>query len=616
MKISVRRCRPSKLTVAAMIIFGCVLADACSGSPNHAPVGTTVATAALQSAPASAPSTTAAFPSGPVKDFGHAQPAVPAVARLGWLDGPSVEPGIRMKSDGLVRWQGPEADGQAVLLPDGSYRWIGLDGSTVGCVLLPSTGGKRRSCVGMDGAGNTAVTMGPDARRTLYGRDGHLIGQFDRSGARIGSIGSAPTRATAIAASGVDLPGLVDFATSRQPFAGGVTGDPHLITAGGIRVNMQQAGDFEARSDDHARHIQIRTEMMPYQTDVSYVTAVAVAVPGHRIEFLLDGTVSIDGAPVRSAASFLQLAVGDGLQLGRWPADAAGVVDSTLLWPDGSTISVAADSSLGLTVITRLSRRPAMGLFGDVTAPVDAVVAPATVTRNAQLPDADPPGPGGDFRGRSGPAAESSDSVVSSWRVPAANSLLSGSAPRTEPFAGSAPTSPTATRAAQRACAAAGLVDQRDVFACVFDVARTGDDGYVSGNAELARAATPSQLPAILAARWPGLVLGSTASSLPLNLGVQLDTTLSAGGRRLYRLTLARPTSVSITAAACPHAPGNEAPEGVAALRLFDVWGSAVSGRQADCGSGNTGLLPGGTYYLLLAGPTAGPSARFKLRVG
>jgi hypothetical protein len=154
------------------------------------------------------------------------------------------------------------------------------------------------------------------------------------------------------------------------------------------------------------------------------------------------------------------------------------------------------------------------------------------------------------------------------------------------------------------------------VFACVFDVARTGDDGYVSGNAELAAAATPPQIPAILAASWPGLVLGSTASPVPLNLGAQLDTAVSAAGRRLYRLTLARPTSVSITAAACPHAQGNEAPQGAAALRLFDVWGRAVSGRQADCGSGHTGLLARGTYYLLLAGPTAGPSARFKLRVG
>jgi hypothetical protein len=197
-----------------------------------------------------------------------------------------------------------------------------------------------------------------------------------------------------------------------------------------------------------------------------------------------------------------------------------------------------------------------------------------------------------------------------------ANSLLSGSEPQAGPSGGSQQTSPTATRAAQRVCAAAGLANPQDVFACIFDVARTGDDGYVLRDAELAMAAAPSPLPAILASTWPGLVLGTPVSSLPLSLGTQLDTTVSAGGRRLYRISLDRPTTVSITAAACRHPDGDEAPEDAAALRLFDAQGSAVSGRRADCGSWHTGQLAGGTYYLLLAGPTAGAGARFVLRVG
>ena len=621
----VRRCRPDRLTRAALIFVGCLLANACSGSPTHPPVRTTVTTTGSQSAPAPASTITAAPPSVLVRMPLAAQPAVPAVVRLGWLDGASTEPGIRIKSDGFVRWQGPEPGGQALLLPGGSYRWIGVDGSTVGCVVLPSVAGGQRSCVGIDSSGDTALTRGPDSRRTVYGPDGHLIGEFDRSGARVGPGAPAQTRAAAIAASGVDLPELVDFATSAQPFAGGVTGDPHLITAGGIRVSTQQAGDFEARAGDRASQIQIRTEMMPYQTDVSYVTAVAVAVPGHRIEFTLNGTVSIDGAPIASAGSFLQVPVGDGLQIGRWPPDGGGVVDATLLWPDGSTVSVAADPSLGLTVITRAPHRPAAGLFGDTTAPVHDVPAPATTTHNPQIPDADAPGPEGDFLARSGSVAASSEAVVGSWRVPAADSLLSGSVPRAEPSAGSAQISPTATRAAQRACAAAGLANLQDVFACVFDVARTGDDGYVFRDAELAMAAAPSPLPAVLASTWPGLVLGTAVSALPLSLGAQLDTTVPAGDRRLYRINLERPTTVSITAAACPHPhesgtpehpDGDEAAEGAAALRLFDVQGNAVSGRRTDCGSWHTGQLAGGTYYLVLAGPTAGAGARFELRVG
>src|ERR1700712_2964160 len=98
MVTSARRCRPDRLTIAALIIVGCLLFDACSGSPTHPPAGATVITTSSPSAPPPAPTTSATAPSAPDDSSVPALPALPAVVRLGWLDGASPEPGIRIKS--------------------------------------------------------------------------------------------------------------------------------------------------------------------------------------------------------------------------------------------------------------------------------------------------------------------------------------------------------------------------------------------------------------------------------------------------------------------------------------------------------------------------------------
>jgi hypothetical protein len=534
------------------------------------------------------------------------------VVALGWLDGISPEPAIRVPSVGFVRWKGSEPGEQAELLPDGSYRWVGPDGSVVSCVAPSSAGRRQLRCVGMDNAGDTAVTDGAGGPRLVYGPDGRWLGRFESSGVRMPVGGTPLAMAKAVQGTGVDMASLVDFATRQQPFSGGVAGDPHLITAGRLRVSTQRAGDFLARTGDPAHQIQIRTAAMPYQTDASYVTAAAVGVPGHRIEFVLSGALSVDGKVVDGSGGFRQISVPDGPTLGLWPPDADGVVDAAVLWSDGSTVAMSADSSLGLTVISHIARGAATGLFGGNTE--DSVVPSTSVTTTPDLPDAGPRSARGDFLGRPGlPSDASLDQVVDSWRVPPGQSLLTGDTPVAQPTA-SAAISPAATLAAEKTCVTGPMAESDDLAACVFDVARTGDDGYVVHDGELATAATGSKLPTLLAAGWPALVLGTATSPQSLDLGSQIEAPVPASGRRLYRLTLTTSQVLTIAATPCGRAVGGLAPGG-AALRLFDAAGNAVSARQS-CGTAKTEELAAGTYFLVLAGPTVGSAAAFRVRVG
>ncbi len=602
--------------LVGLVAISCVVATGCSSHQTRQPSGTAAPRPATASiAP---PSESSGLPQTPPVTGMNSPvtaPRFPPVAALGWLAGVSAEPAIRVPEDGFVRWQGAEPGEQAELLPDGGYRWVGPDGSMVGCVAPPAAGRRHLKCVGVDGAGDTAITDGASGPRAVYGADGGFLGQYDSSGARVVTNRAPSPLGEAIAASGVDMASLVDFATRQQPFAGGIAGDPHLITAGGIRVSTQRSGDFEARAGDPAHLIQIRTEAMPYQTDVSYVTAAAVGVPGHRIEVSLSGRVSVDGTAMGPSGTFQQISLSDGPTLGVWPPDADGVVDATVLWPDGATVSMTADSSLGLTVTARLPRSPAAGLFGAATPANAGGVSTPTAS---SLPTPDLPGAlaRGDFLARSGASGSVSvDQVIDSWRVAPGQSLLSGPAPVLQPSVSPAAISAAAMSAAEKSCAAGKMDGVEDLAACIFDVARTGDDGYVVRDGALAVAATPSKVPARLAATWPALVLGPSGSPAALELGSQVDGIVAAGSRRLYRLTLGASERLTIAMPACGKGGDGALPQGGAALRLFDGLGTAVSARQALCGTSLTDQLAAGTYYLVVAGPTAGPNASFRVRV-
>jgi len=555
-------------------------------------------------------------------------PTVPAAVLLSWLDGVSSAPAIRRAGSGFTLWQGTVPGEQAQLLADGGYRWRNAAGAFVGCAASPAGRRGRPGCVGVDPAGEVAIvdgastTTGP-GNRILFGSDGRWQGDFDSTGVLITGAHPVQSLAQEIIASGIDMAALVDFATRAAPFAGGVTGDPHLITAGGERVSSMQAGDFQARTDDPVHQIQLRVEVMPYRTDVAYVTAAAVGFNGHRVEFQRTGRLLVDDDPMPADGKFRQYPIQGGSTVGWWPPDAAGIAYGVVLWPDGSTVSIGADAALGMSVFAQLPTSQVGGLFGtrdagvgpspagSLSEPTPTSTSIAPIAGSATIPRLPT-----DFRARPGVAvATSVEAIVASWRVKAGESLFA------EPLIPAALTqaavvSPVAIAVAQNYCNTAGMTNPADTAACVFDVARTGDQGYVANNAQLAAAATQRVAAPSIALDWPALQLGAVSTATQLALGAEFKAAIAPRDRQVYLFTLDGSTAVTVKTSGCAGGVAAKAlPIGSAALRVFDGTGRAVSGRSGPCGRVDTEVLPAGSYYLLLAGGSAGGQQIFTLKV-
>jgi len=595
------------------------LVTACSGGASTAPTGpasTAASSSALQPSTASV-RLTGEGGAPTITSASVPQPAFPAAVGLSWLNGMSSESAIRVVDDEIVRWQSARSGEQAELLPGGAYRWVGPDGSMVACSAPDRKVGPGLGlrCVAVDAAGDTAVTVAAKGPRAVYGPDGRWLGSFDVNGVRLRTRQPAGPLRRQIAGSGVDMASLVEFATRRQPFAGGVTGDPHVITSGGRRLSTQTTGDFHARLGDPTHPIQIRTQAVPYQPDLSFVTSVAVGVPDDRVEFHRTGQLEIDGVPVSSSTAFEQIPMSGGQQIGLWPPNAAGQVAAVVLWPDGSTVAMTADSALGLTVIASLPRGSATGLFGSAARSSSFESGGTGELPTPAAPDPFAGDQPGDLVSRSGALTAPVDQVVESWRVRAGESLFSDlpeAAPAPRP---PVPIDPAAAKAAQKYCAVHTISNAEDLAACIFDVARTGDQGYVAHHSELARAAARRAFPSALAGQWPGLVLIAGSSAQAYEPGRVIDVTVEAGMSRLYRFTLVNPVKLAIKAGGCGHESAKVAEQGAAALRLFDSSGHPVSARGAICGITRTQVLPPGVYHLLLAGPETGPPAPASVRV-
>lgn len=501
------------------------------------------------------------------------------------LSGEAVGPGVTIGVGDRMLWQGPTPGEYATTAADG-YRWFGADGSMVGCT-------PAKACVGIDAVGHIVVTTAGTSPRLVFQPDGTLLGRFAPDGTPATAPEPAPDMATVIEQSGVDLAALLDEGTRRLPFAGAAGGDPHLITAGGVRYTSQTTGQFIARGGDAAHRIQLQLEPMAHREDVSLVTSVAIGALAHRIVLTMAGDLTVDGVQARSNDAFQQLSYVDNVAVGLWRRTADGVVRAVVAWPDGGTVVMSANPALGMTVVATLPPdSAAQGLFGSGQRGSDA-----------------------DLVGRDGSAADAKGAMAS-WVTQAGELLFPAPVEPTAGFPRVQPTlDPGAVAAADAACGAAGLTQAQDRAACVFDMGLIGDPGFVKDHVTMAVPAARTTLPRSVAEHWPALLPGAIAGAPRLPSGGLIDVILPAAGQQAFQVGLDREGTVALVhAQGCPDASAR--PElGQAAMRLFDFAGRPVSDRLKLCGHETIGPLPAGDYTLVVANNLTGEPTRVRVQL-
>ncbi|MGK2851533.1 MAG: VWD domain-containing protein [Candidatus Limnocylindrales bacterium] len=259
-----------------------------------------------------------------------------------------------------------------------------------------------------------------------------------------------------------------------QPCAAGCAGsngDPHLRTVNGVRYDFQAAGEFTLlRSQDGLTEIQARQEPVSVGRGVAMNTAIVVRSGDHRIGVYATKagtTVRLDGQPVDASGP---TDLGGGLRLSiRRSGVEVGL-------PDGTVIYAMAFGRINLQIApSDAMRRAAVGILGPVP---DGASLPA-------LPDGTVlPVDGDRVPFLYGPFADG-------WQVTDSTSLFdyeqgTSSATFAKPEFPSPDDIVTIDRldpgvrvAGETACSTVadpGLHEE-----CVFDVAITGDLGYVAG---------------------------------------------------------------------------------------------------------------------------------------
>ncbi|MGI8418265.1 MAG: hypothetical protein ACR2P2_19115 [Nakamurella sp.] len=507
---------------------------------------------------------------------------MPAVVRLAWLGKQPKLPGVEVGVPNATRWQGTVPGEYALLGAKSSYQWFGADGSAVGC-------GAVGKCVGIDAEGYTAVVQ-DGSIRLVYRSDGKALGRFAANGSRLDGA-ALPSLSAGVASTGVDLAGLLDRATRPIPFAGGIGGDPHVVTGAGLRYTTQLTGQFQARVGDAQRKVQVRLEQLAHQPNVSVVTAVAIDAEGARLEYTEAGAATLDGQVLAAPQPFSSTVTPNGPRVGLWQADSDGTRHAVMLWPDGSSVVMSANPDLGMTAVVLAPRVPGTsGLFG--IGGFDA---------------------GTDLQNRER-AVTDTDATVRDWLVRPAETLFVEQVNAIAGFPAAQPVvPPAAADFADKSCRAGGISNVNDLAACEFDVGLTGDDGFVAGSVAVTLPTTQRIAPAI-AARWPGLVLGPTATEQPLP--AVIDIQAAAGSQALYTVPVASRGAVRFEfVSGCkdgdPAYPGPD----VATARLFDAGGAAVSPRMPICGQPQTPTLAPGNYHLEIAGPAAGGAQQVRVEV-
>jgi VWD domain-containing protein len=312
-------------------------------------------------------------------------------------------------------------------------------------------------------------------------------------------------------------PGNPNSRSPQEPPAGaGSNGDPHLTSFDGHSYDFQAGGEFTLALGGDDLEIQARQEAYRggdgrENLSVSINTAVAANVAGDRVTV----TAAPDRPELRVDGDVLTPRAEQELPGGGSVAPNGG--GYALRWPDGTTLWVVPIGQYGMNVAVR----PAAERKGKLTGllgPFEGRAGnPAMVDRDGK-------------RYPSVTSAQIYGELGESWRVPADGSLFDyeqGRSTRsyTRKDMPGPPPIPTQEQKAAADAACAGITDTRLRAQCAFDVAATGDDGFVPAYEEVGE---------LVVVGGDGIEVGRRVGPERLEPGQQKTFTLDGDTTALY----------------------------------------------------------------------------------
>ncbi len=278
--------------------------------------------------------------------------------------------------------------------------------------------------------------------------------QVELNGSMVAPVAVAPKPA-------VGLP------ASNQKLVLASHGDVHISTNDGLRYDFQADGEYLGmRSTDGEVVVQLRQEMWKTNPKVSVNTAVAMNVAGDRVEtYIAPGSMLLING-VATALPTAELALPKGGSIS--PSPQGGIASFYVQWPNSEFKAVVIHYANG-TIDYGNTNDPARtyeGLFGNMDG-----------------------NPRNDFYVRgiealpTPPTAENIAIVGESWRVQSTENLFRdgrnvGGKPAAEQLT-MADLDPQARDAAKANCTKAGITDPSALSDCTYDVAATGDAGFI-----------------------------------------------------------------------------------------------------------------------------------------
>jgi hypothetical protein len=250
---------------------------------------------------------------------------------------------------------------------------------------------------------------------------------------------------------------------------GDSNGDPHLVTFDGEYYDFQAVGEFVAATDNSGQfEVQVRQQPWADSRRVSVNTAAALQVGTDKVELRIDGRslqLIVNGEEEDFSAQTLP----DGGSIAP-----SGDSKGTVMWPDGSSVTVRAIGTFGVHVVVDPSedkKDKLEGLFGNFDG-----------NRDNDLT----------LRGSDEVVEETFEALypkfADSWRVTNDSSLFTyGNGTNTETYTDrSLPESRVTAAdlpnraAAERICRSMGITEETVLANCVLDVALTGRPEFAS----------------------------------------------------------------------------------------------------------------------------------------